>query len=616
VLTIPHMQRTRIPGEDLFGELFRRWRSATVAVALFSAAVNLLGLTGSFYMLQVYDRVLASRSVETLVALSVLALGLFALQGFLEVIRSQVTLRIGLAVERDLLQPVHELLLHPPRMGHAPAEATQPLRDVEAIRTFVASPGPLALMDLPWVPFYLFVVFLLHPWLGLLSLGGMAALAAIAIATERSMKRHSLEFSHAAAKRHEAAESSRRHVEVLKAMGFADRAAHRFFRESGAMFRAHLRIADIAGTLGAISRTIRIVLQSAILGLGAFLVIRGQMSGGAIIAASILSGRALQPVDLAIAHWKSFVAARQARIRLSVMLRALPAQPQRVDLPLAHQQVAVEDVTVAAPASRQPIVRNIRFVLKPGDGMAIVGPSGAGKSTIARAIVGAWPVLSGHIRLDGAPLDQWPDSSLGQMIGYLPQDTELFDGTIAENIARLDPDAKDEDVIAAARAANVHDMILRIPGGYAARLGEGGHNLSVGQRQRVGLARALYREPFLVVLDEPNAHLDAEGEEALGQALRRIRERGGIVIAISHRQGILANVNLVGVMRDGFLVDFGPRDAILKKRSETRTPARPQPESRPNVQAIRPFQISWPAQGPVASAVQGAAMSPDPKSDT
>lgn len=583
------------------------------AVAVFSAVVNLLGLTGSFYMLQVYDRVLASRSVETLVALSVLTLGLFALQGFLEVIRSQVTIRIGLAVERDLLAPVHELLIHLPRTGHAPAEATQPLRDVEAIRTFVASPGPLALMDLPWAPFYLFVVFLLHPWLGVLSFVGMVALTAIAIATERSIKRHSLAFSQAAAKRHQAAESARRHVDVLTAMGFADRAAHRFFKASGALFDAHLRIADVSGALGSVSRTIRTILQSAILGLGAYLAIRGQMSGGAIIASSILSGRALLPIDLTIAHWKGFVAARQARARLVGLLRTLPPRPHRHDLPLAHREVTVEDIAVAAPASRHPIVRNIRFTLKAGDGLAIVGPSGAGKSTLARAIVGAWPLLSGHVRLDGAPLGQWPEASLGRMIGYLPQDIELFDGTIAENIARLDPDAMDEDVIAAARAANVHEMILRLPGGYAARLGEGGQNLSVGQRQRIGLARALYGEPFLVVLDEPNAHLDAEGEEALGQALRRVRERGGIVVAISHRQGILANVNLVGVLKDGLLVEFGPRDAILKKRSEARGTARPQAVNPPNLQAIRPVSANWTAARPGTAA--SVAQAPEPPAE-
>lgn len=611
------MQTRRAPGDDFLGTLFRRSRGAVVAIAVFSAVVNLLGLTGSFYMLQIYDRVLASRSVETLVALSVLTLVLFVLQGFLEIIRSQVAFRVGLTVERDLLKPVHELLMHLPWTGHTPAEATQPLRDVEAIRTFVASPGPSALMDLPWVPFYLFVVFLLHPWLGVLSLCGMVALTAIAIQTERSIKRYSLEYSQAAAKRHQTAEASRRNVEVLKAMGFADRAARRFFRASASMFEAHLRIGDVSGTLGIVSRTIRTVLQSAILGLGAYLAIRGQMSGGAIIAASILSGRALQPIDLTIAHWKGFVAARQGHARLAALLGRVPPQPHRHDLPLAHQRIAVEDIAVGAPASRQPIIRNIRFTLKSGDGLAIVGPSGAGKSTLARAIVGAWPLLAGHVRLDGAPLEQWPEASLGRMIGYLPQDIELFDGTIAENISRLDPEAKDEHVIAAARAANIHDMILRLPGGYAARLGEGGQNLSVGQRQRIGLARALYGNPFLVVLDEPNAHLDSEGEDALGQALRRFRERGGIFVAISHRHGILANANLVGVMKDGQLVDFGPRDAVLNKRSEVRAPARQRPRNDENVQTIRPVSATWltlrPAPG--VSAVQAPKPPTDLKPD-
>lgn len=610
------MRRATSPGTGFFSEMLLRWRGAVLAVAAFSAAVNILGLTGSFYMLQVYDRVLASRSVETLVALSLLTVGLFALQGFLEIIRGQVTTRIGLSVERDLLKPVHELLIHLPRTGHTPAEATQPMRDIESIRAFVASPGPLALMDLPWSPFYLFVVFLLHPWLGVLSLAGMLVLTALAIVTEQKVKRHSLKLSQAAAKRHEVAESSRRHVEVLKAMGFADRAAQRFYAASGAMLDAHLRIADVSGMLGSTSRTVRTILQSAILGLGAYLVIRGQMSGGSIIAASILSGRALQPVDLTISQWKVFVAARQAQARLAAMLRILPPPSRKHDLPRAGQQVTIEDVAVTAPGSRQPIIRNVRFALKPGDGLAIVGPSGAGKSTLARGLVGAWPLLSGHVRLDGASLDQWPEASLGRMIGYLPQDIELFDGTVAENIARLDPEATDADVIAAAQAANVHAMVLRLPEGYATRLGEGGHNLSVGQRQRIGLARALYGEPFLVVLDEPNAHLDAEGEEALGLALRRIRERGGIVVAVSHRQGILANANLVGVMKDGHLVDFGPRDAVLKKRSENRNVTAAQGNKGPNVQAIRPVSIPWPGGRSLPAASVGQTSPRDPKADS
>ncbi len=587
-MAIPH-PTTRDPIRDLA----QRSRGAVLAVALFSAVVNILGLTGSFYMLQVYDRVLASRSVETLLAISMLALGLFALQGFIEIIRGQVMARVGLGIERDLLRPVHDLLLHLPRFGYPPAEVTQPLRDVETIRSFTTSPAPLAFNDLPWAPFYLLFVFVLHPWLGFLALGGMVVLAMLALYSEAWLSRRNPELARASARRFEAAESTRRHVEVLHAMGFSARAASRFYRASGELFEASRAISDMSTTLASISRAIRTILQSAILGLGAYLVIRDQMSGGAIIAASILAGRALQPVDLVIAHWKTFVAARQARARLARLLVSLPHETERLDLPLASTRVTVEDLAVGAPGSRVPIIQGIRFELKAGDAVAIVGASGAGKSTLARALCGAAPVLGGKVRLDGAPLEQWPAASISKLIGYLPQEVTLFEGTIAENIARLDPEAGDEEVIAAAQAANVHDLVLRLPSGYSTPLDAGGTSLSVGQRQRIGLARAVYGAPFFVVLDEPDAHLDTEGERALALALRRIRERGGIVAVVSHRPEVLANVNLVAVMVEGRLAAFGERDRVLRPRQAEAGPGAKGPAA-PIVPASAPAEPDRP----------------------
>jgi PrtD family type I secretion system ABC transporter len=549
-------------------------RGAFWAVAVFSAVVNILGLTGSFYMLQIYDRVLASRSIATLVALSVLALGLFALQGALEIIRGQVLSRVAARIERDLLKPVHDLVLRLPLLGLSAAEAVQPVRDMEAVRMFTASTAPLAFLDLPWMPLYLGFIFLLHPWLGFLSVAGMVVLALLTVLTEARLRQPNRDATAAAARRQQAVETSRRNIEVLRAMGFADRAAQRFYRASGDLFTANQRIADVAGTLGSVSRVFRIILQSATLGLGAFLVLKGQMSAGAIIASSILSGRALAPVEMVIANWKLFVAARQARARLQEAVRRLGPSTARVTLPIARSTLAVENLVIGAPGARHPIVRNLRFFLKAGDGLAILGPSGAGKSTLVRALVGAWLPLSGVIRFDGAPLDQWPAESIGKLIGYLPQDVELFDGTVAENIARLDPEADHADIVAAAQAARVHDLILRLPDGYATLLGEGGQNLSIGQRQRIGLARALYGVPFLVVLDEPNAHLDEEGEVALSRAIAGIRERGGIVIVVSHRRGILANVNAVALVADGELKAFGPRDEVLTRLSARQEGAR------------------------------------------
>lgn len=557
-------------------EALARTRGPMVAVALFSGIVNILGLTGSFYMLQVYDRVLASRSVATLVALSGLALAMFALQGVLEIIRSQVLARVGARVERDLLKPVHDLLLRLPLIGRSPVEATQPVRDMEAVRAFMGSPAPIAFLDLPWMPFYLAFIFLLHPWLGVLSLAGMVVLIGLTLLSEARLRAPSRDATLAAARRQQTADTTRRNFEVLRAMGFADRAAARFFRASGDFSAASQRMSDVSATLGSVSKVFRMMLQSATLGLGAYLVLKGQMSAGAIIASSILSGRAMAPVEMAIGNWKQFVAARQARTRLQEMVAVLGHAPDLIDLPPAKNTLAVEAITVGPPGARVPTLRNARFALKAGDGLAVMGPSGAGKSTLARALVGAWPAMAGAIRLDGAPLEQWPVARIGQLIGYLPQDVELFDGTIAENIARLDPGASDEAIVAAAQAANVHEMILRLPQGYATMLGEGGHNLSVGQRQRIGLARALYGDPFLVVLDEPNAHLDQEGEIALARAIASIRERKGVIVAVSHRRGILESVNLVGVVAEGEMKLFGPRDEVLRKLAEG---ARPEPKA-------------------------------------
>lgn len=580
------MKRSRPLKDSPLTEAMSRSRGPLLAVGLFSGVVNILGLTGSFYMLQVYDRVLASRSVATLVALSVLTAGLFALQAILEIIRAQVLSRVGARIERDLLEPVHELLLRLPLAGRSPAEVTQPIRDMEAIRGFMSGQAPIAFFDLPWMPFYLAFIFLLHPWLGLLSLAGMVILVGLTLLTEGRLRQPSRDATAASARRQQAAETTRRNFEVLRAMGFADRAAAKFYRASGDLFTASQRMSDVGATLGGISRVVRMALQSAILGLGAYLVLGGHMSAGAIIASSILAGRAMAPVEIAIANWKLFVSARQARNHLQDLITLLGHKAEPLDLPAAKDVVAVEGITVGPPGSHTPSLRNVRFTLQAGDGLAVMGPSGAGKSTLARALAGAWPVLYGAVRLDGAPLEQWPSDRIGKLIGYLPQDVELFDGTIAENISRLDPEAGDEAIVAAAQAANVHDMILRLPQGYSTVLGEGGYNLSVGQRQRVGLARALYGDPFLVILDEPNAHLDQEGEAALSLAISRIRQRKGIIVAVSHRHGILQSVNLVAVVVEGEMRMIGPRDEILKRLAETAKPASAPPPVRA---AARPF---------------------------
>lgn len=532
---------------------------------MFSGVVNILGLTGSFFMLQVYDRVLASRSVSTLVALSLLAIALFVLQAGVDALRSQVLTRVGTSIDRDLVVPVHEVVMRLPMTGRGVTESLQPLRDLEALRLFMGSLAPTALFDLPWAPVYLLALFYLHPVLGVMTLVAMVLMMLITLHAERDLKTPTGTASRASAKRQGLADANCRNVEVIRAMGFGPAAARRFSAASHSMLDAQRDAADVATLHQNGAKYFRVMFQSLLLAVGAWLVIQGQMSGGGIIASSILSGRALGPIDMVIGSWKQVVAARFAHQRLDEMLRALPPEIVRTDLPLASKTLGAEGLVVGAPGGRHPLVRNVSFTLQAGDGLAILGPSGAGKSTLVRALVGAWPTLAGKVRLDGAPLEQWPLDSIARLIGYLPQDVELFEGTVAENIARLDPNAADEAVVAAARAANVHEMILRLPEGYQTPLGEGGHNLSVGQRQRIGLARALYGDPFLVVLDEPNAHLDKEGEAALLLALQAIRQRGGIVVLVAHRRGILASTNKVAFLLEGEMRAFGPRDETLAK---------------------------------------------------
>ncbi len=625
-------------GKKPIGAMIARLRPAFLAVALFSGVVNLLALTGSFYMLQVYDRVLASRSISTLIALSVLCFGLYVLNAVLEAVRTKVLNRLGARLERDLLTPVHDLLLKLPLAGRSPADSTQPLRDMEALRLALSGAVPVAFVDLPWMPFFLAFIFMLHPLLGVVALAGMVALVAITIMTDRRMREPTREQTIATARRMAIAETARRNAEVIRAMGFGARAAERFHRISKDVFSASEKASDISNNLGGISRTLRLVLQSAMIGVGAWLVLQGQMSGGSIVAASIVLGRAIAPVEMAIANWKIFTTAKQARARLDDLIAVATDGEPPMTLPEPKTSLAVEGLAVAAPGQRTPLVRNVTFQLKAGDALAILGPSGAGKSSLVRGLVGAWHSMLGKVRLDGAPLEQYPDQMIGAIIGYLPQDVDLFDGSIAENIARLDEDAPEEKIIAAAKAAGVHDLILRLPQGYNTVLGEGGSTLSVGQRQRVGLARALYGDPFLIVLDEPNAHLDQEGEEALARAVAAMRAKGRIVLIVAHRPAILAQCNMVAYVLDGELRGIGPRDEMLRKIEDAarqragaaqasaqpaaaartgvmQPPSAPPSSSTPLPIAPKPASAATPASPPVlqtSARITGRMVGPKP----
>ncbi|QIJ73279.1 type I secretion system permease/ATPase [Methylobacterium sp. NI91] len=546
-------------------QLTRSIRGPFVFLFGMSGIINILALTGSFYMLQVYDRALPSGSLPTLVGLSILAIGLYLAQGLFDVLRSQILVRLGAQFDRRVAPLAQRVGIDMPRFGFSTAEAMERGRDVDTVRGFLGSPGLVALFDLPWVPVFLIFVYMLHPYLGALTVAGAVVLALLTIVAELLTRRWTGATQQAVVARNAIADSNARSAEVLKAMGFADRAVDRYRRANDEHLDLQTRTTDISGTFGAIARVLRMILQSAVLGLGAYLVIGGELSAGAIIAASITSARAMAPIDQAIGNWKVILAARTAFRRLKETVIALAAAEPPMPLPPARRSLRVGHITVAAPGTGRVLLSDVGFELKAGQALGVIGPSGGGKTTLGRALTGIWPLLRGSVRLDEADLPQWDEASLGAMIGYLPQEVCLMDATVEENIARLAEDADPALVVAAAQAAGVHEMILRMPDGYKTELGPLGTALSGGQRQRIALARALYGNPFLVVFDEPNANLDAEGEAALAAAIQGVRLRGGIAIVIAHRPSVLAAVDLVAVIQDGKLTAFGPKEAILGK---------------------------------------------------
>jgi ATP-binding cassette subfamily C protein len=550
---------------DHLAQALTGFRGAFAAVSAMSGVVNVLALTGSFYMLQVYDRVLTSHSVPTLVALTVIAVGLYLFQGIIDVLRGQVLVRLGSHLDRQLTPLVHTVAIRSPLRGATRIEALQPIRDVDAIRSFLASPGPIAIFDLPWMPIYLVFVLLVHPWLGLLALAGAAVLVGLTYLTERLTRELQRATLKAAGARMAIADANVRNAEVLNAMGIGRRAADRYALANAVYLTDHTRASDIGGSLGGVSKVARMILQSAILGLGAYLAIRGELTAGSIIAASIASSRALAPIELAIAHWRNFVQARQSYARLNDVLDEAPASSDPLSLPAPTKSLTLEGVTVAIPGTPRVVLNDVSFELQAGQGLGVIGPSAAGKSTLARAIMGLWPLVRGTVRLDGAALDGWSRDELGRHVGYLPQDVELFDGSIAENIGRFETNAESTLIIGAAQAAGVHEMILRLPDGYQTQVGPGGAGLSAGQRQRIALARALYRDPFLVVLDEPNSNLDSEGDTALTSAIQGVRTRGGIVVVIAQRPSALNAVDMIAAIGAGQIQAFDTKEKVLRK---------------------------------------------------
>ena len=557
--------RNRSPVRSELAEALAACRGAFYGTALISGMSNILMLTGAMFMLEIYDRVLPSRSMPTLVGLLVLAAALFTALGILDAIRGRILVRIGGALDETLSGRVYDTLMRLPLRIGARSDGTQPLRDLDAVRSYLSGLGPVALFDLPWIPLYLAICFAFHPLIGFAALAGAIILIVLTLLTEILMRAPARAATEAAVARNGLAEASRRNAEALVAMGMAGHIAARWSEANRQYMRSQQEASDLGGGLGAISKVLRMMLQSGVLAVGAYLVIHQEASAGIIIAASILSARALAPVDLAIANWKGFVAARQSWQRLNRLLTMSPARLTPMQLQTPVHRLTVEAVSASPPGVPKVVVQDITFELEAGQGLGIIGPSGSGKSSLVRLLVGVWQPVRGNVRLDGAALDQWASDALGRHIGYLPQDVELLAGTVAENIARFEPNPDTEAVIAAAKAVGVHDLIVRLPGGYDTPIGEQGSALSAGQAQRVALARAVYRDPFLVVLDEPNSNLDSEGEEALTRAILGVRERMGIVIVVAHRPSAIAGVDRLLMMNQGKAQAIGPKDEVLSK---------------------------------------------------
>ncbi|WP_134681276.1 type I secretion system permease/ATPase [Paracoccus ravus] len=539
-------------------------RRLYLAVAIFSLAVNLLMLTGPLFMLQVYDRVLASRSLETLTALFLLVAFLFAMMGLLDLARSQIMARLAARLQERLEGRVFNAALRDGQASGSDAVTKGGMRDLEAVQRLIASPVLMAMFDLPWAPFFLAAVYLFHPLLGVVATAGLGVLVGATLLNQK-LGRNALQKAALAGQSSERlADIFHGEGELIRSLGMRDATFLRWRAARDAAAEATLVAQDRAAGFTVFSRTFRLFLQSALLAAGAYLVLRQEITPGAMIASSILMGRALAPVEQVVGGWPVVQRAQDGWMRLGTLLARRPAMAGHTPLPRPKAALEVRNLTVLPPGQAIPTIRGVSFELAPGQALGVIGPSGAGKSTLARALIGAWPIAAGSIRLDGATLDQYDPDILGGLIGYLPQQVTLFEGTIAENISRLSPHPDPVKIVAAATAAAAHRMILELPLGYDTPVAQGGGRLSGGQIQRIGLARALYADPVLFVLDEPNSNLDNDGSAALNSAIRSIKARGGAVIIMAHRPAAISECDLLMMMDQGLRRAFGPRDDVLR----------------------------------------------------
>ncbi len=532
-------------------------------VALFSLFANLLMLTGPMYMLQVYDRVLGSRSEETLIALSLLVVFLYSVMGILDYTRGRIMARVGAQFQASLDRRVFDAVVR--KSAVAPDMRTQSgLADLESIQKFLTSPVLLAFFDLPWTPIFIAGIFMFHPMLGWLAVGGGLLLVSIALANQFLSRRPQLRAGQAGQAASVMSDQLRIEAEMVQSMGMRDAAFDRWQAARGMALGAQIQATDISGSFASLTKTLRLFLQSAMLGLGAYLVLQNEMTPGAMIAGSILLGRALAPIESLLNQWPMVQRASKGWGALAELLGSVPPEPERTALPKPKARLVAKALTVVPPNEKTAALRGLNFDLPPGHAMGVIGPSGAGKSTLARCVTGVWRPAGGSIRLDAAALDQYEASVLGDHIGYLPQRVQLFDGTIAENIARLSSQPDATKVVAAAKKADAHEMILELPDGYDTRINSSQQRLSGGQIQRIGLARALYGDPVLLVLDEPNSNLDNEGTQALNAAIRAMKAAGQSIIIMAHRPAAIQECDLLLMLENGQRSAFGPKDEVLK----------------------------------------------------
>ncbi|MBV7561283.1 type I secretion system permease/ATPase [Pseudomonas sp. sia0905] len=549
------------PRRDIDAALLR-YRNLFWVIALFSGVINLLTVVPALYMMQVFDRVMASRNETTLLLLTVLALGLFLLSALVEWVRGQVMIKMSVGIDLDLGERLFGVAFQKSLKEHN-ANPAQVLSDLNAVRQFLTGSAAIALLDLPWMPIFLIVTGMLHPWLGLFTLLGALILFALAMWNEHATRKGMDEANQISVNSAKYVNSTLQNAEVIQAMGMLGNLQRRWAAMQRRLIGAQTTASDKAAKISTITRLVRTAWQSLAMGLAMLLILEGQISGGVMMAAGFLISKAMLPAEQAIGSWRQLDGAKASYRRLCQLLEEFPRQVDRMSLPTPTGAIRIERLMVTPPGSKRPAVNGIDLALNKAEVLAVIGPSASGKSTLARAMVGVWPASHGSVRLDGAEINQWDSEALGPHLGYLPQDIELFDGTVADNIARFG-EVDSNQVIEAATLAGIHQMVLRFPQGYDTQLGPGGLGLSGGQKQRIGLARALYGKPALIVLDEPNSNLDDAGESALVTAIDALRKHGSTVVLVTHRPNVLAVVDKLLVLQDGTQKMFGPRDQVLK----------------------------------------------------